>query len=53
MYDIINNIISHSYVSTGSNEQSYIYYACITLICLLTVLFVDIIRDIFHSVLGR
>lgn len=46
MYDIIANIIDHVY-TTGSSEQQYIYYACCALIVIFSVVFVDIIRDIF------
>lgn len=48
MYDIISSIIDHSW-STGSSEQQYIYYICGTLICLFSVVFIDMIRDIFRS----
>lgn len=49
MYDIVNGIISHSWSSNYSNEQQYIYYICGALIVVLTVVFVDIIRDIFRG----
>lgn len=48
MYDIIADIIEHSY-TTGNSEQQYIYYICAALICLFAVVFIDIIRDIFHG----
>ena len=48
MYDIVRDIIAHSW-STGSSDQQYIYYICGALICLLVVLFVDVIRGIFRS----
>lgn len=48
MYDIIRNIIDHNW-ATGSSDQQYIYYICGALIVVLTVVFVDIIRDIFRS----
>lgn len=40
MYDIIYNIIGHSWTSNTS-EQSYIYYTCCALIILLTMVFID------------
>ena len=49
MYDIINNIIGHEWISNYSNEQQYIYYIAGSLILLLTVIFVDVIRDIIRS----
>lgn len=48
MYDIIRNIIDHSW-STGGSDQQYIYYICGALILLLTVVFIDFIRDIFRG----
>lgn len=48
MYDVIRDIIDHSW-TTNSSEQQYIYYICGALICILTVIFVDMIRDIFRS----
>lgn len=46
MYDIVSNIIDHSW-STGSSEQQYIYYICGTLIVILTVVIVDMVYRIF------
>ena len=48
MYDIVHEIIGHTWV-TGSSDQQYIYYICGTLICLFSVVFVDMIRDIFRG----
>ena len=49
MYDLISGIINHEYVSNYAGDQQYIYTACIVLIVVLTVVFVDFIRDIFRS----
>lgn len=49
MYDLISSIISHEYISNYSGEQQYIYYICGALICLLVVVFVDFIKDIFSG----
>lgn len=49
MYDIVNGIIDHSYVSNYSGEQQYVYYICGALIVLFAVIFIDIIRDVFRS----
>lgn len=46
MYDIIMGIIGHAYVS---GEPQYVYYICGALICILTVVFVDFIKDIFSG----
>lgn len=48
MYDIVSNIIDHSW-STGSSEQQYVYYICGSLIVVFSVVFIDMIRDIFRS----
>ena len=50
MYDLISDIIGHSW-STGSSEQQYIYYCCLALIVIFAVVFIDLIRDIFSSFL--
>lgn len=49
MYDIIEQIIKHQYVSNYSGDQQYIYYICGALIVLLTVIFIDVIRDIIRG----
>lgn len=46
MYDIISQIIDHSY-TTGSSEQQYYYYTCCALIIILTVVFIDMVYRVF------
>lgn len=46
MYDIIEQIIDHQWVSNYSGDQQYIYYIVGAVIALLVVVFVDLIRDI-------
>lgn len=46
MYNIIEQIINHSW-TTGNNDQSYIYYICGSLIVILTVVFIDLIYRVF------
>lgn len=48
MYDIVFGIIGHTW-QTGSSEQQYIFYICGALICLFSVVFVDVIRGIFRG----
>lgn len=48
MYDVINQIIDHSW-TTGSNEQSTVYYICGAMIIILTVVFTDMVYRIFSS----
>lgn len=50
MYAIIQSIIDHVYQGTQVyGDQQYIYYICGALIPLLTVVFIDCIRDIFRG----
>ena len=49
MYDIISDIINHNWITQGAGEQQYIYYICAAVICLLIVVFVDLIKDIFSG----
>lgn len=46
MYNIIEGMIDHSYVS-GDSMQQYIIYTCCTLICVFTVIFADSVRSVF------
>lgn len=46
MYNIIQNIISHSW-STGTSDQQYIYYICGALIILFTVVMFDLVYRLF------
>lgn len=46
MYDLIANIIDHSW-STGSSDQQYIYYICGSLIILLTCVIIDLVYRVF------
>lgn len=49
MYQIIEQIINHTW-TTGSSEQQYIYYICGAVICLFSVVVIDIVRDIFSAI---
>lgn len=46
MYNIINNIISHSW-TTSDSAQQYIYFICGAVIVLLVISFLDILRSLF------
>ena len=51
MYNLIVNIIDHVWQSGtnyNSTEQQTIYYICGALIIILTVIFVDTIKDVFR-----
>lgn len=47
MYDVITEIIGHTWQSNYTGDQQYIYYIAGTLIILLTVVFVDMIYRTF------
>ena len=47
MYDLISEIIGHTWASTNAGEQQYIYYIAGALIILFVVVFVDMIYRTF------
>lgn len=49
MYDIVSNIIDHNWITQGAGEQQYVYYICGALIVLFSVIFIDMIREIFRA----
>ena len=53
MYDIITQIISHTWQSNYSGDQSYIYYIAGALIVVLTVAFVDLVKTTFQQFLRK
>lgn len=46
MYDLLNQIIDHAYTQ-GDSLQQYIIYGCLSLIIILTVVFLDMIYRVF------
>lgn len=46
MYDLIYNIIGHSW-TTGNSEQQYIFYICGALIIIFACVFIDMVYRIF------
>lgn len=46
MYDIIDSLINHNWV-TGSSDQQYIYYICGALIILFTCVIIDMVYRVF------
>ena len=53
MYDIIQQIIDHSW-STGDSSQQYVFYTCAALILILTTVFIDLVYRVFsHFWSGR
>lgn len=47
MYNIIEQIINHDWISTGAGAQQYIYYICGTLIIVTFAVVVDLVYRIF------
>lgn len=47
MYDIIKNIIDHSWISNNAGDQQYVYYICGALIIVITAVVIDLIYRIF------
>lgn len=49
MYDIISNIINHSWVSNYNGDQSYIYYIVSAVIVIFLVFLFDSMFSFFRS----
>ena len=47
MYDIIETIINHTWITTNAGAQQYIYYICGALIIVTFVVVIDLIYRIF------
>ena len=48
MYDIIEDIIGHTWQSNYTSDQQYIYYICGALIMVMFVVFVDLTYRVFR-----
>lgn len=49
MFDIIQDIIDHTWITQNAGDQQYIYYIAGALIVVLTVVFIDLVyRVISH-----
>lgn len=51
MYEIIRQIIDHTWVTSDSMQQ-YIIYTCCALIIVLTAVFIDMVVRIFFRFTG-
>lgn len=49
MYDLINSIIGHAWVTSGANEQQYVYVASCAVIIIVTVYMLDVLRSLVKS----
>lgn len=47
MYDVIQDIINHTWQSNYTSDQQYIYYIAGTLIVIITVVIIDLVYRIF------
>ncbi len=48
MYDIISDIIGHSWQSNYTSDQQYIYYICGAMIIILMVVVIDMMYRVFR-----
>lgn len=46
MYDIIEQMIGHTW-TTGDSAQQYIFYACVAVIIVLTAVVLDLVYRVF------
>lgn len=46
MYDIISQIIDHTW-TTGDSAQQYVFYVCCALIIIFSVVIIDLVYRIF------
>lgn len=47
MYEVIEDIINHTWQSNYTSDQQYIYYIAGTLIVIFTVVIIDLVYRIF------
>ena len=47
LYEIVRNMIDHTWVTTSQGDQQYIYYICGAIIILVTVVLIDLIYRTF------
>lgn len=50
MYEIIKQIIDHTWISQYTQDQQYYYYISGALIIVLTAVFVDMVYKILYSI---
>lgn len=48
MYEVIEEIINHSWQNNYTSDQQYIYYICGALIIIITVVLIDAILSLFR-----
>lgn len=53
MYDIIESIINHDWLTQNAGAQQYIYYICGTLIVLFSVTFIDLVYRFVRGIIRK
>lgn len=53
MYDLIKNIIGHTWQTNTTGDQQYIYYICGALIIMFSIMIFDTFRRIFIHLIGK
>lgn len=48
MYDVLEVIINHDWLTQNAGAQQYIYYICGVLIPVLTAVFIDLVYRVFR-----
>lgn len=49
MYNVISNIINHTWITQNAGDQQYVYYIAGAVIVVLTVTFVDLVYRVFRN----
>lgn len=49
MYNVISNIINHTWITQNAGDQQYVYYIAGAVIVVLTVVFVDLVYRVFRN----
>lgn len=47
MYEIVDGIINHAWLTQNAGAQQYIYYICGCLIVIFSVVFIDLVYRVF------
>lgn len=51
MYNLISNLIGHTWVTQNAGDQQYIYYIAGAIIVILVVVVIDLVYRLFRSIL--
>lgn len=53
MYDIIESIIDHEWITNYTGDQQYIYYIAGTVLILFSVTFIDLIYRFIRGIIRK